>query len=107
MHSEAPLQGSLSRSVARAQAALTLLLLTGLAGLDFFFPTGYRIQAGLHGLSSIASAVVGTLLTHRAYPLIRGVRVDFRSLRHWVLGSATLNLLGIVSGNWIYRRYRG
>jgi len=107
MHYEHPFQGPLSRNLARAQAALALLLLAGIAGLDFFFPTNYRIQAGLHGLSSIASVVVGTMLTHRAYPLIRGVRVNFRSLRHWVLGSAMLNLLGVVSGNWIYMRYRG
>jgi hypothetical protein len=107
MHSQPSLQGSLSKSVARAQAGLALLLLAGLAGLDFFFPTNYRIQAGLHGLSSIASVVVGTMLTHRAYPLLRGVRANFRSLRHWVLGASVLNLLGVVSGNWIYMRYRG
>ncbi|MGY6217408.1 hypothetical protein ACW73L_19815 [Methylolobus aquaticus] len=107
MHSEPPLQGPLSRNLARTQAGLALLLLAGIAGLDFFFPTSYRIQAGLHGLSSIASVVVGTMLTHRAYPLIRGVRVNFRSLRYWVVGSALLNLLGVVSGNWIYMRYRG
>jgi hypothetical protein len=101
------LLGSDTKSLARAQAAFALLLLASLAGLDFFFPTDYRWQAGLHGLSSIASVVVGTLLTHRAYPLIRGVRVDFRNLRRWALGSTTLNFLGVVSGNWIYMRYRG
>jgi hypothetical protein len=107
MPSEQLLQGHLAKTLVRTQASLALLLLAGLAGMDFFFPTHYRLQAGLHGLSSIASVVVGTLLTHRAYPLIRGVRVNFQSLRHWVLGSTALNFLGVVSGNWIYMRYRG
>jgi hypothetical protein len=78
-----------------------------MVSLDFFFPTAYRFQAGLHGLSSILAVVIGTYLTHRAYPMIRGIRIHFESLRYWVLGSTVLNLLGVISGNWIYMRYRG
>lgn len=98
---------NLAKILVRVQAYLALLILLLLAGLDFFFPTNYRLQAGLHGLSAIASVVVGTYLTHRAYALVRGVHINYHSLRLWVMGSAVLNFLGAVSGNWIYMRYRG
>jgi hypothetical protein len=99
--------GNLAKVLARAQAAFALVILALLAGLNFFFPTEYRWQAGLHGVSSIAALVTGTYLTHRAYPLIRGVNVDLASLRAWVLGAALANLCGAITGNWIYMRYRG
>jgi len=107
MTTEQYLHGSLAKLLVRIQAYLALLILLLLAGLDFFFPTNYRLQAGLHGVSAIGSVVVGTYLTHRAYALIRGVHINFNSLRHWVAGSTVLNFLGAVSGNWIYMRYRG
>lgn len=86
---------------------MAFVLLLGLCGLDFFFPTAYALQAGVHGLSAISAVIFATLLTHRVYPLIRGVRVNFDSLRKWVMIATGLNLLGAVSGNWIYMRYRG
>ncbi|MEQ1636605.1 MAG: hypothetical protein ABL903_07925 [Methylococcales bacterium] len=98
---------NLSKILVRTQAYLALLILLLLAGLDFFFPTNYRLQAGLHGISAIASVVTGTYLTHRAYALVRGVHMNYHSLRLWVLASTVLNFLGAVSGNWIYMRYRG
>jgi hypothetical protein len=107
MHSEQLLHGQLSKTLARFQAGFALIVLLAIAGMDFFFPSQYRWQAGLHGISSIASLIVGTILTHRAYPLIKGVRVNFDSLRLWAAGAALLNFLGLVSGNWIYMRYRG
>lgn len=107
MTTEQWLDGHLAKHLVRAQAGLALLILILLAGLDFFFPTDYRLQAGVHGVSAIAALIVGTFLTHRAYPLIRGVRVQLESLRRWVLGGMALNLLGAISGNWIYMRYRG
>ena len=48
-----------------------------------------------------------TLLTHKVYPLLRGATMNFDSLRQWVLFAAGLDLLGAISGNWIYMRYRG
>jgi hypothetical protein len=107
MPTEQYLHGTLSKLLVRTQAILALLILLLLAGLDFFFPTSYSLQAGLHGISSISAVVAVTYLTHRAYALIRGVHVNFQSLRYWVLGSTVLNFLGAVSGNWIYMRYRG
>ncbi len=107
MNSEQYLHGNLAKYLVRIQSYLALLVLLLLGGLDFFFPTSYRVQAGLHGMSAIGSIVVGTYLTHRAYALIRGVHINFNSLRHWVVGSTLMNFLGAVSGNWIYMRYRG
>lgn len=107
MTTEQWLDGHLAKYLVRAQAGLALLILVLLAGLDFLFPTEYRLQAGVHGVSAIAALIVGTFLTHRAYPLIRGVRVHLESLRRWVMGGMFLNLLGAISGNWIYMRYRG
>jgi len=107
MTTEQWLDGHLAKHLVRVQAGFALAILILLAGLDFFFPTEYRLQAGIHGVSTIAALIVGTFLTHRAYPLIRGIRIHFDSLRRWVLGATALNLLGAISGNWIYMRYRG
>ncbi|MEQ1530898.1 MAG: hypothetical protein ABL925_16400 [Methylococcales bacterium] len=107
MPSEHTTQHTLAKTLARIQASLALLILLGLAGLDFFFPTSYRLQAGLHGLTTISALVVGTFLTHRAYPLIRGVHCNLDTLRRWLLGAVALNFLGAISGNWMYMRYRG
>lgn len=107
MTTEQWFDGHLAKYLVRTQAGFALSVLILLAGLDFFFPTEYRLQAGVHGVSAIAALIVGTFLTHRAYPLIRGVRVHLESLRRWVLGGMALNLLGAISGNWIYMRYRG
>jgi len=107
MSTEHALPDNWTKILIRTQAGLALLILLGLAGLDFFFPSSYRLQAGVHGMSSISALVVGTFLTHRAYPLIRGMHCHIDSLSRWVLASAALNFLGVVSGNWIYMRYRG
>lgn len=107
MPSEQFLHGQFAKFLVRVQAAFALTLLIFLVGMDFFFPTNYRLQAGVHGMSAIAALMVGTYLTHRAYPLVRGVRINFKSLRWWVLGATAANLLGAISGNWIYMRYRG
>lgn len=101
------LQGQLAKFLVRTQAITALCILLALAGLDFFFPTNYHLQAGIHGISSISALVLGTYLTHRAYALIRGVHINFHSLRYWLLGATAINFLGALSGNWIYMRYRG
>lgn len=99
--------GHLAKILIRFQVISALLLLVSIGGLDFFFPTDYRIQAGLHGVSSISALIVSTYLTHRSYILIRGVHVNFQSLRFWTLGATVLNLCGAITGNWMYMRYRG
>jgi hypothetical protein len=38
---------------------------------------------------------------------MRGVHINFQSLRYWTLTATVLNFLGVVSGNWMYMRYRG
>ncbi|NOS88325.1 MAG: hypothetical protein HOP34_07245 [Methylococcaceae bacterium] len=99
--------GTLSKTLVRTQAALALFVLLWLGGLDFFFPSHFSLQAGVHGLSTISAMVAATFLTHRAYHLIRGVHINMRSLRYWALAATVLNFFGAVSGNWVYMRYRG
>lgn len=98
---------SSSKILVRTQAAVALFVLLWLGGFDFFFPSDFRLQAGLHGISAISALVTGTFLTHRAYHLMRGVHINFRSLRYWTLAATVLNCFGAVSGNWVYMRYRG
>lgn len=107
MATEPFLHGHATRFLIRTQAALALVLLLLLGSLDFFFPTTYSLQAGVHGVSAITAVILGTFMTHRAYPLIRGVQIDLHTLRYWAAGATAANLLGAISGNWIYQRYRG
>ena len=95
------------KTVIRIQVAIAFILLLLLPAANFFYPTDYSLKAGIHGVSAILAIVVGTYLTHRAIPLIKGMQVRLESLRHWVLAATLLNLAGAVSGNWIYMRYRG
>lgn len=107
MTTEPHFHGNFAKLISRIQASFALVLLLALGGLDYFFPTHYHIQAAVHGTSAIAAIVAATLLTHRAYHLLRGVPINLASLRHWCVASTLLNLLGLISGNWIYMRYRG
>lgn len=93
--------------VIRAQVGIALALLLCLPLANFWFPSAYSLKAGIHGLSAILALVVGTYLTHRALPLIKGMHVNLESLRRWLLVATLLNLAGAISGNWIYMRYRG
>ncbi len=96
-----------SKTFIRSQVAIALSLLLLLPAANFFYPTGYSLKAGIHGVSAILAIVIGTYLTHRALPLIKGMQVKLESLRRWVLAATLLNLIGAISGNWIYMRYRG
>lgn len=107
MNEDSYYYGHFSKYLARVHATLALLLLLGLCSFDFFFPTAYSLQAGIHGVSAITAVVFATLLTHRVYPLIRGIKINFDSLQLWAMIATGLNLLGAISGNWIYMRYRG
>lgn len=98
---------TLSKVMVRIQAGIALFVLLWLGGFDFFFPSNFHLQAGVHGLSSISALVVSTFLTHRAYAIIRGVQINYTHLRYWTITATVLNFLGAVSGNWVYARYRG
>lgn len=98
---------TLSKALIRTQAFIALFVLLWLGGFNFFFPSKFSLQAGLHGISTISALVAGTFLTHRAYHLMRGVHINFRSLRYWTVAATLLNFLGAASGNWMYMRYRG
>ncbi|OQW77560.1 MAG: hypothetical protein BVN35_05425 [Proteobacteria bacterium ST_bin11] len=100
-------QDNLTKILIRSQIVIALLLLLTLVAADFWFPSAYSLKAGVHGVSAILAVVVGTFLTHRAIPLIRGMKVNLESLRRWLLAATLLNLAGAISGNWIYMRYRG
>lgn len=95
------------KAVIRSQMGIAVSLLLLLPAANFFYPTEYSLKAGIHGVSAILAIVIGTYLTHRAIPLIKGMHVNLESLRRWLLTATLLNLAGAVSGNWIYMRYRG
>ncbi len=97
----------LTKTLIRLQAGTALLLLLMISCLDLFFPTQYALKAAVHGISAISALVIGTYMTHRAYFLLRGAKINYQSLRNWALAATMLNLLGAISGNWIYMRYRG
>ncbi len=96
-----------SKYVIRTQVGIAMTLLLLLSGADFWYPTDYSLKAGVHGVSAILAVVLGTYLTHRAIPLIKGMKIHYESLRLWLLAATLLNLAGAISGNWIYMRYRG
>ncbi|PPD22529.1 MAG: hypothetical protein CTY22_00065 [Methylomonas sp.] len=98
---------SFNKLVIRAQVIIAASLLLLLPVANFFFPSAYGFKAGIHGVIAISALVVGTYLTHRAVPWLKGVQVNFESLRRWLLAATLLNLAGAISGNWIYMRYRG
>lgn len=97
----------LTKILIRLQAGTALFLLLIISGLDLFFPSQYALKAAVHGISAISAVVVGTFITHRAYFLLRGGKINYQSLKNWTVASTVLNFLGAVSGNWIYMRYRG
>lgn len=91
----------------RSQLGIAAILLLFLPTANFFYPSEYNLKAGVHGVSAILTILVGTYLTHKALPLIKGMEVNLESLRRWLLAATVLNLAGAISGNWIYMRYRG
>lgn len=107
MHTGEYTHDNFSKTLIRTQVAIALALLVLLPAANFYYPSEYSLQAGIHGISTIAAIVVGTYLTHRAMPLIKGMQVRFDSLRRWLLAATLVNLAGAISGNWIYMRYRG
>jgi len=107
MHTREYIHDHFGKIVIRTQVAVALTLLLLLPAANFFYPTDYSLKAGIHGVSAILAIIIGTYLTHRAIPLIKGMHVRLESLRLWVLGATLLNLAGAISGNWIYMRYRG
>ncbi len=96
-----------SKYAIRSQIGIAFGLLLLLTAADFWYPSDYSIKAGVHGVSAILAVVLGTYLTHRSLPLIRGMKVHYESLRLWLLVATLVNLAGAISGNWIYMRYRG
>lgn len=96
-----------SKVTIRSQVGIAATLLLLLPAANFFYPTDYNLKAGVHGISAITAIFIGTYLTHRASPLIKGMQVHLESLRRWLLAATLLNLAGAISGNWIYMRYRG
>jgi hypothetical protein len=96
-----------SKIVIRSQVGVALTLLLMLPAANFLYPTNYNLKAGIHGVTAILAIILGTYLTHRAIPLIKGMHVRVESLRLWLLAATLLNLAGAISGNWIYMRYRG
>jgi len=84
------LHDNFTKVLIRSQVIIALSLLIALSASDFLFPSEYKLKAGIHGLSSILAVVVGTFLTHRALPLIKGMHIKLESLRRWLLAATLL-----------------
>lgn len=75
--------------------------------VNFLHPSPWhRWMNGLHGMAAMLSTVVVVYAGHLAFPLLRGkpnILPQIRTLSFW---STTLAFLAIVSGTWVYTRYR-
>lgn len=84
------------------------------AGLFLFLPffnllhpsPWQRWMGTIHGCASLLATVVAVYAGHLAFPLLRGVGKILPQMRTLTFWSSLLNLLGIISGNWAYMRYR-
>jgi len=65
-----------------------------------------RTMGAVHGIASLLAVLVISYAGHMAFPLLRGVRKILPQVRTFTFWSSFLAFLAIVSGNWIYMRYR-
>ena len=75
--------------------------------VNFLHPSPWqRYMNGLHGLAAVLATVVIAYAGHLAFPLLRrkpGILPQVRTLSFW---ATLLALLAVISGIWIYARYR-
>ncbi|NEP14274.1 MAG: hypothetical protein F6K14_29590 [Symploca sp. SIO2C1] len=84
------------------------------AGLFLFLPLvnllspspWQRSMGSIHGIATLLAVLVITYAGHLAFPLLRGVSKILPQMRTLVFWSTCLSFLAIVSGNWVYMRYR-
>lgn len=84
------------------------------AGLFLFLPLAnllspspwQRYMGAVHGFASLLAIIVVTYAGHLAFPLLRRVGKILPQMRTLTFWSTCLSFLSIVSGNWVYMRYR-
>ena len=69
-------------------------------------PSAYAIGSACHGLAAFLLMVTSTIGLYLAWRLFMGRIQAFPDLQLLTVVSATLSLLTVVSGNWIYIAYR-
>jgi len=108
--------GDLEREDAStASLALVVGLLIGVAGAivlatapftALIGQTQAALASALHGLSAFVYLIVGTIGLYLAWQLFTGRIRAFADLQLLATVSATLSLIAIVFGNWLYIFYR-
>ena len=68
--------------------------------------SGYAAIAAFHGLSAGVMMVVVTIGLYQAYQLFMAQLINLRDLKLLSVVNATMSLITIVFGNWIYVGYR-
>jgi hypothetical protein len=84
------------------------------AGLFLFLPLvnllspspWQRYMGAIHGCASLFAVVVIAYAGHLAFPLLRGKAEILPQMRTLTFWSSCLSFLAIISGNWVYMRYR-
>ena len=69
-------------------------------------PSAHAIGSACHGLAAFLLLVTSTIGLYLAWRLVMGRLQAFPDLQLLTVVSATLSLLTVVSGNWIYIAYR-
>jgi hypothetical protein len=84
------------------------------AGLFIFLPFANLLHPSpwqrsigtIHSVAAFLTTIVAAYVGHLAFPLMRGTKKILPQLRTLIFWSTLLSLLGIVSGNWAFMRYR-
>ena len=84
---------------------LTVVLLTAPAS-TLLGPGSYAIRGALHGMCAGLMMVTATIGLFQAYRIFSGKAWNIAELQIGSVVNASLALLTIVSGNWIYIPYR-
>jgi hypothetical protein len=74
---------------------------------NLLHPSPWQRSIGLlHGSASMLTTIVLAYTGHLAFPLLRGSAKVLPAMRTLTFWSSLITFLGIVSGNFAYRRYR-
>jgi hypothetical protein len=75
--------------------------------VNLLHPSPWQRSIGfLHGSASILTTIVVAYTGHLAFPLLRGSAKVLPTMRTLAFWSSLITLLGIVSGDFAYMRYR-
>ena len=65
-----------------------------------------RYMGAIYGFAALLAILVMSYAGHMAFPLLRGAHKILPQMRVLTFWATCLSFLTIVSGNWVYMRYR-